>query len=97
MAVLEGDQAPSGHKGACSILYGACARAARAMGASDLLTYTDADEPGTSLRAAGWVDNGITNDAAEWSRDGRPRTAALFPVAKRRWLAPWSDLARRAA
>ena len=97
VAVLEGDQAPNGNKGACSILYGACARAARAMGASDLITYTGADESGTSLRAAGWVDGGITNNDAEWSHDGRPRTAALFPVPKRRWLAPWSDLARRAA
>ena len=38
---------------ACSMLYGACARAARAMGATSLVTYTHLDEPGTSLRAAG--------------------------------------------
>lgn len=39
---------------ACSRLYSACARAAFAMGYRRGVTYTRADEPGTSLRAAGW-------------------------------------------
>lgn len=46
---------------ACSMLYGACWRAARAMGATSLVTYTHLDEPGTSLRAAGWLDGGLTD------------------------------------
>lgn len=41
-------------KNACSILYGACWRAWRAMGGRRLVTYTLQSEPGTSLRAAGW-------------------------------------------
>ncbi len=97
VAVVEGDASASGNKGACSILYGACARAARAMGASDLVTYTHLDEPGVSLRAAGWIEHGLTDDEAEWSRASRPRARALFPEQKRRWLAPWSEMLRRAA
>src|SRR3990172_1410305 len=54
VACLE-DVGDSGHKGANSMLYGACARAARAMGCLDMWTYIHDDEPGTSLRAAGWI------------------------------------------
>src|SRR4029077_12429951 len=46
--------ATDGHKNACSFLYGACWRAARALGYRKLVTYTLQSEPGTSLRAAGW-------------------------------------------
>lgn len=38
-----------------SMLYGAVWRAAKAMGFLRCITYTQADEPGTSLRAAGWL------------------------------------------
>lgn len=96
VAVLPGDAAPSGNKGACSVLYAACARAARGMCAAGLITYTHLDEPGTSLRAAGWRDAGLT-DGGEWDRDGRPRQLALDPEQKRRWVAPWSEPLRSAA
>ncbi len=43
-----------GTKNANSMLYGAVRRAARAMGYRRVITYTQADEPGTSLRAAGY-------------------------------------------
>lgn len=43
-----------GTKNACSMLYGAAWRAARAMGYRRIVTYTLASEPGTSLKAAGW-------------------------------------------
>lgn len=39
---------------ACSRLYSAAARSAFAMGFTRGVTYTRIDEPGTSLRAAGW-------------------------------------------
>lgn len=84
VAVIEG------HRNACSMLYGACSRAAKAMGAANLVTYTHGDEDGTSLKAAGWVDGGLT-DGGEWNRDGRPRQLALDPEPKRRWWAPWSE------
>ena len=43
-----------GTKNANSMLYGAVRRAARAMGYQRIVTYTQASEPGTSLRAAGF-------------------------------------------
>lgn len=45
----------TGERNACSILYAAAARAAKAMGYRKIITYTLDTEPGTSLRAAGWV------------------------------------------
>jgi hypothetical protein len=44
-----------GTPNANSMLYGAVWRAARAMGYRRCITYTQADETGASLRAAGWV------------------------------------------
>lgn len=40
---------------ACSMLYGACIRAARALGFQKVITYTLTSEPGTSLKASGFV------------------------------------------
>lgn len=76
---------------ACSMLYGACWRAARAMGCIRMDTHTHLDEPGTSLIAAGWVDGGVT-DGGEHSRVQRPRPAAVDARPKRRWWAPGSVL-----
>ena len=45
---------PEGLMNANSMLYGACARAAKALGWSRLVTYTLPEESGASLRAAGW-------------------------------------------
>lgn len=54
-----------GTKNACSFLYAAAARAAAAMGFEAIQTYILADEPGTSLKAAGWTFAGMT-DTADW-------------------------------
>ncbi|MDP6944205.1 MAG: hypothetical protein QF464_08655 [Myxococcota bacterium] len=43
-----------GSRNACSMLYGAAVRAARALGYRRVVTYTLASEAGTSLRATGW-------------------------------------------
>lgn len=43
-----------GTKNVNSMLYGACWRAARALGYKRLITYTLQEESGVSLRAAGW-------------------------------------------
>jgi hypothetical protein len=51
---------------ACSMLYGAITRAAKALGYRRLVTYTLASEPGSSLRASGWTKVG------ELDRNGRP-------------------------
>lgn len=96
VAVLEGDESESGNKGACSMLYAACSRAARDMGALDLITYIHGDESGVSLRAAGWIEDvEHVSRGGEHSRPSRPRAAAVDPSPKIRWLAPWSRLARK--
>jgi hypothetical protein len=81
-----------GYPNACSMLYGACSRAARAMGAANLVTYTHADESGVSLKASGWIDAGLT-DGGAWGREGRERALPIDGLAKRRWLAAWSTRA----
>lgn len=43
-----------GTRNACSMLYGACRKAARAMGYERIFTYTLPEEGGASLRAAGF-------------------------------------------
>ena len=58
---------PSAPKGACSMLYGACWRAWRAMGGRRLVTYTLLTESGASLRGAGWRIVGQTKAMKEGS------------------------------
>jgi len=57
---------------ACSVLYGAAARAAKALGYWRIVTYTLASEPGTSLRAAGW-QRVHTTRGGSWDCPSRPR------------------------
>lgn len=61
-----------GRKNACSMLYGAAWRAARAMGYARLITYTLPDEGGASLRAAGWKLIG-SRGGGNWNTPSRPR------------------------
>lgn len=61
-----------GERNVCSFLYGACWRAARALGYRKLITYTLATEPGSSLRAAGWRVVGVV-PARSWDVPSRPR------------------------
>jgi hypothetical protein len=61
-----------GTKNAASMLYGAAARAAAALGYKRLVTYTLKSEPGTSLRAAGWKSLYDTR-ARSWNMPNRPR------------------------
>mgnify|MGYP000520567051 CR=1 FL=1 len=58
--------------GICSFLYGAAARAAFALGFTRIGTYIRADEPGTSLEAAGWRVIAET-PGRSWSVPSRPR------------------------
>lgn len=85
-----------GYPNACSMLYGACWRAARAMGAESMDTFTSLNESGTSLRAAGWIDGGLT-EGGEHSRPSRYRSPAVDPQPKRRWWAPGSEKASKGA
>lgn len=61
-----------------SMLYGAAWRAARALGYRRLVTYTHADEPGTSLRAAGWRVLAVRPPRPGWSVPSRPRDNASY-------------------
>lgn len=63
-----------GDRNACSRLYGAACRAAAAMGYRKVITYTLAEESGTSLRASGFTEDG-TSEGGEWKHTGGPRSA----------------------
>ena len=63
-----------GSRNACSMLYGAACRAAQAMGYQRAITFTLEDEPGTSLRAAGFHEDG-TSGGGEWKHTAGPRSA----------------------
>lgn len=68
----------------CSMIYGALSRAAKALGYREVWTYTLPEEPGTSLRAAGFEDMGLTK-GEEYDRPSRSRKPAVRPDPKRRW------------
>lgn len=61
-----------GTKNACSFLYGACARAASALGYRRIGTYILASEGGASLKASGWRVVGEVTGRS-WSCKSRPR------------------------
>ena len=59
------------------------------------MTYTLGEEPGTSLRAAGWVEVVSPHDRqrpTQWCRPSRGRVERLGVIAasKRRWVSPAS-------
>lgn len=61
-----------GTRNACTMLYGAATRAAKALGYKRLVTYTLQSEPGTSLRASNWkFCGGGTEERIGTARDTR--------------------------
>jgi hypothetical protein len=76
--------ATDGSHNACSMLYGACWRAARALGYKRLITYTLPEEGGSSLRAAGYRLIGEAGGGS-WSRTSRPRIDKHPTQMKLRW------------
>lgn len=77
--------ATEGEADACSRLYGALCRAAKALGYTRIVTYTRMDERGSACRAAGFTDDGPAG-GGEWSRPRRLRSAVADPSPKRRWI-----------
>lgn len=65
--------ATDGAANANSMLYGAAWRAAKALGYTRLITYTQAGESGASLRAAGWLVIAERPAKPGWDRPSRPR------------------------
>ena len=75
---------------AASMLYGWCAREAERRGWQKVITYTRADEPGTSLIAAGWIREGRVRGRG-WHSTVRHRSNRNSWIDKVRWsrtLAP---------
>lgn len=67
-----------GTRNACSILYAAAWRAARALGYKRLVTYILESENGASLRAAGWKCVGQAG-GLRWTGKRRPKVD-LYPA-----------------
>ncbi len=85
--------ASDGSPNVCSALYGACARAAKAIGARRIITYTLTEESGASLRGAGWVReaDGIQS---WWTHEGTRTPAIDRPHMKKlkvRWAITWRE------
>lgn len=77
-----------GTRNACSMLYGAAWRAAKALGYQRLITYTLPEEGGASLRGAGWQLVGLRG-GGNWNVPSRPRidTAEILRGQKLLWEA----------
>lgn len=61
-----------GTMNACSMLYGASWRAAKALGYRRLITYTLPEEGGSSLKASNWKCLGLRG-GGNWNTKSRPR------------------------
>ncbi len=73
-----------GTRNACSMLYRAAWRTARAMGYRKLITYTLAKEGGASLRGAGFECAGEAG-GGNWNVASRPRVDTDHQQKKIRW------------
>ena len=74
-----------GSYNACSALYAAAARAARAMGFEKIQTFILEEEPGTSLKASGWEFES-TSDGGSWDTPTRQARRVVNPTGpKQKW------------
>lgn len=76
-----------GHPNACSRAYGALRRALTAIGYRRIYTYTRADEPGHSPKAAGFRCEGPAG-GGEADRPSCRRRRSEDPSRKIRWVWP---------
>jgi len=74
-------------KNANSMLYGAAWRATKALGYRRLITYTQANESGVSLRAAGWRILAQLDARKGWDTPTRPRVNKNDGQARLLWEA----------
>lgn len=74
----------TGEQNACSMLYSAAARAAKAMGYRKIITYTLDTEDGASIRAAGWTCAGPAG-GIRWTGQRRPAADLCPPQKKLRY------------
>lgn len=74
-----------GTHNACSALYSAAARICKEMGFEKIQTYILETEPGTSLKAAGWMRETETS-GGDWNRPSRGGRRTDQPQIKKvRW------------
>jgi hypothetical protein len=77
--------ATDGTMNACSFLYARCAKIARLMGFTRIITYTLESEGGASLRAVGAKPTGPL-ESHEWGNPNRPRKSQeVYHEPKYRW------------
>lgn len=76
-----------GYRNANSMLYGAVARAAFALGYRRVITYNEASESGASLRAAGYRVVAERPARAGWDTPSRPRDPGRDLVPRTLWEA----------
>jgi hypothetical protein len=62
-----------GTPNACSVLYSAAARVGKELGYREIQTFILETEPGTSLKAAGWIVKGRSKGGQWKHTDGNPR------------------------
>ena|ERR1041385_3759787 len=72
-----------GTKNACSMLYSAAARVAKAMGYKAIQTYILDEEMGTSLRASGWEYVGVS-PGGSWTRKTKPNRREDQPLGRKK-------------
>lgn len=82
-----------GSRNANSMLYGAVCRAAKAMGYQRVITYTQEDESGASLRAAGFRLDKEIEPRGSWAESSVALRGIRDPigsggVARLRWVWP---------
>ena len=75
--------ASDGARNACSMLYGAAARAGFALGYRRIVTYTQGDELGTSVKAAGWHVVAQRPARLGWAMASRPLSTAPYRSVQR--------------
>lgn len=78
-----------GMNNANSKLYGAAVRSAKSMGFTRIVTYTLPNESGSSLKASGFIQDGVVR-GRDWNCPSRPRktlTQDKYPSGdKIRWI-----------
>ncbi|MFE3196888.1 XF1762 family protein [Embleya sp. NPDC059237] len=80
--------ASDGTPNATSMLHAAAWRAAKAMGYTRLITYTQTGESGASLRGAAWRVVAQRPAHRGWNRPSRPRTVPEVQCQRTLWEAP---------
>ena len=73
-----------GTRNACSMLYGAATRAAKALGYRRIITYTLQSEPGTSLKASNWICDGEAG-GVRWTGQRYAQKESATGEMKNRW------------